>query len=710
MASTIVSDFAQALPDIRQDLELYRGPFVKGLGSIWRIRDPSRNRFFDIGKFEFIALSEWRQGINLSQLAERISAVSGEFVTEQHLLQFVKFLQFNELLSPKNTEVRKFLRDRKIQNKPNLWKWLLHNYLFFRVPLVNPEKFLQRILPKVNWIYSRSALLSIILLCVLDLYLINQHWSDIIYHFDYSFTFEGIFLIAVAGIFSKLVHELGHALTARRYGVRVPSMGIAFVVMYPMLYTDTSDSWRLSNKNQRLAIASAGMLAELSVALIAIFLWTFTPDGVVRNALFSLAFIGWLITLVLNASPFFRFDGYYILSDAVDIPNLHDRGSALARTRFRKKLFDINDEDPEPHLSNTSRNLLTTFAIFTYLYRLTIFIGLAILVYSYFFKFLGIILMIVELGWFVIKPIYNEMIILFSRKSELRPKWTLLVFLMVAGFLFFWLFILATSVRSPAIMTAKNEFYIQAPFASYLTELKAVNGQKVNEGEELVVLLSPEAVLRLNTAEISQNALFEELQRTAANSQSRERTNSLQSQLAGAQGSARLSLNESNLLRLRAPGAGEVRDILPNTAPGRWVRSRELLMSVISEKQAIIHAYVDESSIHQLRIGASATFYPDDPNMSPVKGKVTAIDTAAIKSIPSVLLASKHGGPIPTNSGANGQELVNDSRYRIEIEPEQNTHISRVLRGNVYIEGDNWGSLLVFQKRILMAFLREVGF
>ena len=428
MSLNTISIFAQALPDIRQDLELHRGPVVKGLGSTWRIRDPSRNRFFDVGKFEFIAMSKWVSGITLHQLAERVSVDSGEIVNEEHLIPFLSFLMQNELLSPKNNEVRNLLRERKAQSKPKWWKWLLHNYLFIRVPLFNPERMLQWLLPRVAFIYSRQTLLAMIGLALLDIYLITQHWSDLSHHFDFSFTFEGLLFIAGAGAVSKVVHELGHALTARRYGVRVPAMGIAFVVMYPMLYTDTSDSWRLRDKNQRLAIASAGMVAEFSVALVAILLWSITPDGILRSALFSLAFVGWVIALALNASPFFRFDGYYILSDAVDMPNLHDRGTALARMRYRKALFGINDEDPEPNLSNHARNLLTTFSIFTYIYRFIVFIGIALFIYSYFFKLLGIVLMIVELGWFIIRPIYIEILALKSKMSQLRPKWFALFF------------------------------------------------------------------------------------------------------------------------------------------------------------------------------------------------------------------------------------------------------------------------------------------
>ena len=212
---------------------------------------------------------------------------------------------------------------------------MLFRSLFFRVPLVNPEPLLDWIVARTDWIYTSKMFWMMLVLAVIDIHLLFQHWSELVAHFDYSFSWDGLLLVGAAGIFSKLFHELGHAITARRYGVRVPAIGVAFVVMYPMLYTDTSDSWRLANKHHRLAIAAAGMICEFSLALCATFLWAITPDGVLRSVLFSLAFVGWLIALGLNASPFFRFDGYYILSDAVDMQNLHERGGALARQRFQ---------------------------------------------------------------------------------------------------------------------------------------------------------------------------------------------------------------------------------------------------------------------------------------------------------------------------------------------------------------------------------------
>ena len=708
--NTVAANPTALLPSIRQDLELLPGPVVEQLGRTWRIRDPARNRFFDIGPFEFAVISEWSAEIDASELARRVSIRMDTSITPEELRPLLQFLQENELLSPRRLEVRQFLRKRRESSVPGFWKQLLHNYLFFRVPLFNPERLLNALVVRTDWIFTRGMVLVLLLLATIDLHLLFQHWPDLVAHVDYAFTIEGLLLVGVAGVFSKLFHEFGHALTARRLGVRVPAMGVAFVVMYPMLYTDTSDSWRLRDKNDRLSIAAAGMIAELSLALVATLLWAITPEGVVRSMLFSLAFIGWVIALGLNASPFFRFDGYYVLSDALDMPNLHDRGTALARARLRRWFVGLQEPDPEPYLSLRGKNWLTLFAVTTWIYRLIVFVTLAFFVYHYFFKLLGIFLMVVELVWFVMRPFYNEFVVLRQRWRELRPRWTLLVLASLLTGVASWGWILASSISSPALMTARNEYFIQAPSAGLLVQVDVRNGQAATIGSELAVVVSPEALLRRDTAVISRNALIEELQRTAANTQSRERIHAIESQLAGTRAAERLSARESELLRLRAPGEGIVRDLLADAVPGRWVRTRELLMRVVTENDGIIHAYIDESSVHHLPLGARAIFYPDDLNLLPVRGKVVEIDTAAARTLPSAILSSEHGGAVPTTHSPAGELLFHEVRYRVRIEPDDQTAVPRVLRGTVYIEGDSLKALMVMPQRIARAIVRELGF
>lgn len=698
------------LPDIRQDLELLQGPIVAQVGRTWRIRDPVRNRFFDVGPFEFAVLSEWSAAVGIAELAQRVSHSTRTVVGTEDILPLLGFLQENELLSPARREVRQFLRDRRERHQPSLWKRLLHSYLFFRVPLFNPERLLNKLVVRTGWMYTRGMLLVLLVLALIDVHLVFQHWSELVAHTDESFSFEGLILIGAAGVISKFFHEFGHALTARRLGVRVPAMGIAVVVMYPMLYTDTSDSWRLRDKHQRLWIAAAGMIAEVSLALVATLLWTITPDSVLRSMLFSVAFIGWLVALGLNASPFFRFDGYYILSDALDMPNLHERGAALARARLRRWFFGLRDADPEPYLSARRKNWLTLFALTTSIYRLIVFVTIAVVVYHYFFKLLGIFLMLVELVWFVIRPVYHEFLVLRRRWRELRPKWTLLFAAISLVGLAGWAWILVSSVSSPALMTARHAYFIQAPSSGLLVEVGVSDGQSTAVGDELVVVVSPESVLRRDTAVISRNALIEELQRTVANTQSRERIHAIESQLAGTRAAEHLSEKESDLLRLRAPGDGVVRDLLADAVPGRWVRKRELLMRVVSEDDGVIHAYVDESSVHRLREGMRAIFYPDDLNVRPVQGSVVEIDTAAAHALPSAILSSSHGGTVATLNSREGEPLFREVHYRIRIQPDVKTSVPRVLRGSVYIEGDSLKALMVMPQRMARAVIRELGF
>ncbi len=698
------------LPGIRQDLELLSGPMVAQIGRTWRIRDPVRNRFFDMGPFEFAVLSEWSGHIGITELAQRVSESTHTVVTAEDILPLLRFLQENELFSPARGEVRQFLRDRSERSQPSLWKRLLHHYLFFRIPIFNPERLLNKLVVRTGWIYTRGMLLIMLMLALIDVHLVFQHWPELVAHVDYSFTFDGFVLMGAAGIFSKLFHEFGHALTARRLGVRVPAMGIAVVVMYPMLYTDTSDSWRLRDKHQRLSIAAAGVMAEVACALVATLLWVITPDGILRSMLFSLAFVGWLISLGLNASPFFRFDGYYILSDILDMPNLHDRGAELARMRWRKWFLGMQDVDPEPHLSARRKNWLTLFALITWVYRLIVFVTIAVVVYHYFFKLLGIFLMLVELVWFVIRPFYREFLVLRSRWRELRPRWTLLFAASVLLGLASWIWILVSSISSPALMTARHEYFIQAPSSGLLVQLGVRNGQPTVAGQELAVLVSPETLLHRDTAVISRNALIEELQRTAANTQSRERIQAIESQLAGKRAAEYVSAKESELLRLRAPGDGVVHDLLADAVPGRWVRARELLMRVVSEDDGVIHAYVDESSVHYLREGVRAIFYPDDLNSPPVQGRVVEIDTAAARVLPSAILSSSHGGVVATLNSREGELLFRDVHYRIRIQPDVETPVPRALRGTVYIEGDSLKALMVMPQRMARAIVRELGF
>ena len=328
----------------------------------------------------------------------------------------------------------------------------------------------ERLSSRLDWLFTRKVLIAILALCLTGIFLAVRQWDVFLNTFVDKLTWSGLLGYAVALIFAKALHEMAHALTATRYGVRVAHMGIAMVVLYPMLYTDTSESWKLSKPQQRLAIASAGIIAELTLAGLATLGWSLAPEGSVKSALFFLATTSWVLTLAINVSPFMRFDGYFILSDMLDIPNLHERSGALARTWLRRFLLGLNDPWPE-RLPGHGNAFLIVFAVLTWLYRLVVFFGIALLVYHFFFKLLGVVLFVLELMVFIVRPVWSELKIWYVRRGEIKAQrkrfgWLLLGVLLIAA-LIPW----QTSVRGVGWVHAARQHVVYAPLAGRLLTL-----------------------------------------------------------------------------------------------------------------------------------------------------------------------------------------------------------------------------------------------
>ena len=335
------------------------------------IHDPASNRFYRIGWAEQAMLAHWSIG-RASRVVHTIARVTTLEISVEQVLAFALFLKQHQLLRASETGASRDLATMAARSKESKLKWLLHNYLFIRVPLLHPQRFLAVTAPYLAFAFTKTFGLLVLVLTLLGVGLAARQWDLFINTFADFFTLEGIagYLLALA--FAKTLHELGHAYTATRYGVRVAHMGVAFLVLWPMLYTDTSESWRLSDRNQRFRIAAAGMAVEFALAGIATLAWSLTSDGALKSALFFLATTSWIITLGINASPFMRFDGYFLLSDALDMPNLHARSFALARAALRRGLLGWNEPDPE-RFDPPVRRALVAFAWLTWTYRLAIF-------------------------------------------------------------------------------------------------------------------------------------------------------------------------------------------------------------------------------------------------------------------------------------------------------------------------------------------------
>lgn len=698
-----------SLPPLRQDLQLLPGPPHLDGAPSWRVHDPVRNRFYELGWLEIELLSRWEAGLDVDTLCARVAVDTPLCPSREEAEALLAFLRHHQLVIA-DAQGRELLRKRWTAAKPPWWKQLIHHYLFFRIPLLHPDRFLSRTLAHVSLFFSRGFLAATVLAAVLGLYLVTRQADALSSSFTYFFSLEGLLYYSVAATFAKVLHELGHAYTAKRMGLRVPTMGVAFLVMWPVLYTDTGESWKLSLPSRRFAIAAAGMATELALAAWTTLAWALTPDGGLRSMFFLLATSTWVLTLAINASPFMRFDGYFLLSDALDLPNLHERSSALARAAIRRILFGLDEADTEPSMSRSRKRALITFALTTWLYRLVLFIGIALMVYHLFFKLLGIVLMAIEIGWFIIRPISTEVKTLLSKRSNWhlnKRAWGALAVVLVA---FVWLVPVSSQVSAPAIVTAADDAAIYPAAAARVAEVHVASGQKVAAGAMLLRLESPELANRLERARLRAAGLTEELARTPANALQRERRLVLEEQLGEALADEVGAQAELARLTITAPYAGTVRDMPSDLVPGRWVQTRHPLLRVVTEERGEIEAYVDEQLLKSVQLGDRARFYPDMPDLPVLKGTVIAVDPAAGRNVPP-LLASPNGGALAATKLSQGALVAHEAVYRIRIRPEQDAPAVRmIVRGKVRIDTGWHAVILNNLSRMLSVLVREAGF
>ena len=659
-----------ALPGLRQELRIDRGEPQRTGAPSWTVFDPVGHKFYQLGRVEFLVLSHWANNtlgeLKPSLAREGLSPEEAEAAFND-VIQFA--MQHNLTLHPAGDAAKAFTAQRKSM-KRSWWRWMVENYLFIRIPLVKPGAFLARTLPRVDFMYSPLTGLFFVALAITGLLMVARQWDSFLASFLYFFNPQGLVAYGLGLVCVKILHELGHAYTATRYGCRVPAMGVAFLVMMPVLYTDTTGAWRIRSRRKRLMVDCAGMMTELMIASIATMAWVFLPDGPVRSVAFVLATTSWAMSLLVNVNPFMRFDGYYVLADATNTPNLQPRAFALGRWKLREWLFALGDPPPEPLGSGRVR-WMVIYAYLTWIYRLILFIGIALLVYHMFFKALGIILFVVEIGAFIARPIYLELKEWYSMRSRIAgsSRARLLGFSLLA-LVVLSLLPVDRHVDAPAVLNGRVNQPLVAGDPAIVQEIYARNGQMLEAGAPVMKLQAPNvdqqvAAARVRLAQVR-------LQEGRATSDDEDRANlqvlgreraAIEAEIAGLEAQA-------NGLVLRAPVAGRVVDMPPELRPGIWVSAQDQLARIVTPRDYDVQAFVAEADIWRIETGAEARFVPDEASRASVALSVAEVTSIASEALDQPILASTQGGPIAVQESADDDRLYpREPVYRIALAP-----------------------------------------
>ena len=255
------------IPYLRQDLEIFRGNSREDGSPAWLLYDAVRNKYFTVGLTAFRLIKNWRGGEDIQNFEKKINS-QGIETTGDEIKSFIGFLQKNNLIIQPQGQGVPFLMQQKNSLKKSWIMNLIHSYLFFKIPLFTPDEWLGRTLNKVKFLGSKKIRNIIYILGFIGLFFVIQQFENFTKTFLYFFSLKGLMLYFITLVFVKCLHELGHAYIAKYHGCRVSAIGIAFLVFFPFLYTDTTDAWRLRNHKDRLLINFAGILTELHLSLI----------------------------------------------------------------------------------------------------------------------------------------------------------------------------------------------------------------------------------------------------------------------------------------------------------------------------------------------------------------------------------------------------------------------------------------------------------
>lgn len=689
-AHPAIAPSTEEFPRLRPGLNLSPGGHDRtgAPGSV--LHDPLRHRFFRIPP-------------SAAKLLEQ-----GATLGRDEAEELARFLKQNRLAEGARAEG--LAREWQAGQRSPLAR-LVHSYLSFRIPLLNPEPVLDGLLPLARLLVSRPIIVLVVLTGLAGLYFAGRQWDHFAATFVDFLTPQGAALYGVTLVLLKVFHEFGHGFVARHFGVRVPVMGINFMVLTPMLYTEASDAWRLPSGRQRFLISAAGVLTEMAIACLALFLWAFLPDGPLRAACYFIAATAWLMSLMVNLSPFMRFDGYHMLVDATGLHSIGPRAFALATWRLRELLFKTGEAMPEFHPAGR-RRVLIALALGTWLYRLVLFGGIALLVYHMFPKVIGLPLAAIEIHWFILKPILRELTIwkgmgMMRLLSTRRARGSLGI--LVAGLLLAAL-PLDRHVSVPAVMTPARDMRLFAPEAAQLKALHAAAGAHVSAGEVLAVLEVPEIAFRRDTAQLRLAVSEARLSRLAADVQALAERRILEDERKAAEEELRgLAAREERLV-IRAPFAGVVADRREAVAAGQWLSPDVPLLTVIDPGGAVINGFVAERESSRLTPGAAARFVSEDGLRRAVAARLQVVGHPGGAGPALAYLSAEQGGSIPTGparSGSPGRPLQGHLPLLLRAEgkaPE------RALRGTAVVEAAPESLLGFALGRVVTVFLRESGF
>lgn len=637
-------------------------------GSRWYVlHDPFSNQFFRFRQnaYEFVARLNKNRTVEeiwfeLLENLPDIAPSQGEIIDLLAQLYHANLLHYD--LAPNSAK----LFDRYKKRRNNLIKMNLLNVMFARIPLYDPNDLLKYLQPLIRLLISPYGLVLWLTVVGIGLKTVIDNFKALQVQSDGVLAPSNLFLLYAAIALIKVLHEIGHAFSVRRFGGEVHAMGIMLMVMTPLPYTDATASWSFRSKWQRIFTGAAGMIFELFIAAIAVMVWAGTGDGVLHSLAYNMVFTASISTLIFNINPLLRYDGYYILCDLLETPNLQQQ--ANQQITYLVERFAFGKKDARSPASNKREEwMFTFFAIASFIYRIIVFTGILFFI-SKKLLLLAVIMALFFVGSWAVFPLVKFIKYIFSNPGLTRVRGrairvsviTLLILFITLNYIPF-----PFSFKAPGILKATDYILTVNSSAGKVIALGKASGSRVKINDTLFIL---------ENVELSKTRTETEAALTEAKMQYRKALDTLQADLEPIE--KRISAYTERLLRLDKEIADLVVRAQTNgiwVAPdaddfmGRWMPRGTQLGQIINPEKFYFVSVIPQKEISGL--------FTQKINMAQIKLRgqsqitINASDINTIpmeqNHLPSSALGFYGGGDIAVTPGDSSGTRTTEPFYEV---------------------------------------------
>ncbi len=472
-------------------------------GQLWYLlRDPLNNEFFRISPAAYAFVGRLKGDRTVDEVwQECLALMPDEAPGQDEVIQVLSQLHRSNLLqsnlAPDSRQL--FERERKIKGRKARGQAV--NFLFLNIPLFDPDRLLTLLRPVFRPFLSPIGFLLWLGVVGTAIWFSIGHLDELADQSSGVLAPKNLFYLYLCTVFIKLIHEFGHGIMCKHFGGEVRKTGVMLMLLTPLPYVDATSSWGFRHRWQRIAVSSAGMGAEFLVASIALFIWIQTPDPFVKRLAYNVIFIASVSTVLFNANPLLRFDGYYIFSDLFDLPNLYQRSTRQLKHLSERFLFGVK-KSFSPASDRNEAFWLTTYGIAAFIYRVFL---LAFITYNVAQGFLGLGVAIAAFCVFLyfLMPIGKLVKYLFTSDRLERNRrrafavTTLIILLLVAGIGFVPL---PRSFRASGVFKPSTESVVYAKSSGVVEEIFVETTTPVKAGDPVIRLSNPELDLDIESA------------------------------------------------------------------------------------------------------------------------------------------------------------------------------------------------------------------